>query len=114
MPLSFRRAGLNDFDAVYDLLKELVGTIDVIRGDAGRARFQELLSHPGTQVMVAESAGVLVGTATLHVLPNMTFSGRSYALVENVVTLKSAQGQGVGAALCSMCWILRGMRGVIR
>ena len=39
--------------------------------------------------------------ATLHILPNMTFSGRPYALAENVVTLNSHQGKGHGRTVMS-------------
>lgn len=37
--------------------------------------------------------------ATLHVIPNLTFGGRAYAIVENVVTLRAYRGQGFGAAV---------------
>ena len=37
--------------------------------------------------------------ATLHLLPNMTYGGRPYGLVENVVTLSAMQGQGLGRAV---------------
>ncbi|GAB5437982.1 GNAT family N-acetyltransferase [Falsiruegeria mediterranea] len=91
-----RAATSSDFQALHALYKELVGTIEVLDGDIGRARLNEVLSHPGTQVVVAESEGVPVSMVTLHVLPNMTFGGRPYALIENVVTLKSHQGLGIG------------------
>ena len=37
--------------------------------------------------------------ATLHLLPNLTYTGRPYALVENVVTLRAHHGQGLGRAV---------------
>jgi Acetyltransferases len=37
--------------------------------------------------------------ATLHVLPNMTYGGRPYGLIENVVTEKDHRGQGHGRAV---------------
>lgn len=94
-----RAATTADFESLHRLLKELVGAIDVPVGAVGRARFADVLSHPGTKVLLAEVEDTPVSTATLHVLPNLTFGGRPYALIENVVTLKSHQGQGIGRAV---------------
>lgn len=92
----FRRATVSDFADLYSLYKELVGSIDVAQGAAGRARLAQVLGHPGTSIHTAELDGRLVSMATLHLLPNMTFGGRPYALAENVVTLKACQGRGLG------------------
>lgn len=103
-----REAALSDFDALHALYKELVGRIDVPAGAAGRARLAEVLAHPGTRIFIVEEEARAAAMATLHVLPNMTFGGRPYALVENVVTLKSCQGRGLGrrvmAALVNAAW----------
>lgn len=97
--MRLRTATLDDFEALHALYKELVGTIEVPEGDMGQARLAEILNHPGTQICVAEVDGILVSMVTLHVLPNMTFDGRPYALIENVVTLTPHQGQGIGRAV---------------
>jgi GNAT superfamily N-acetyltransferase len=86
---------MDDFEAAVTLYRELVGD-QVAEGAAGRARFAQLLSLPGTALWGAEYEGALRAMATLHVLPNMTYGGRPYALVENVVTLAAFQGRGLG------------------
>lgn len=91
-----RLATLADFEHLHRLYKDLVGTIAVPDGDVGRAQMAKILDHPGTTVFVADLQGLPVSMATLHVLPNMTFGGRSYALVENVVTLRAHHGLGLG------------------
>lgn len=63
---------------------------------AGAARFADVLAHPGTQVVGKWADGRLVSMATLHVLPNMTYAGRPYGLVENVVTALDSQRLGHG------------------
>ena len=63
---------------------------------ADKARFAEVLAHPGTQVAGKWVDGHLVSMATLHILPNMTYAGRPYGLVENVVTALDSQRQGYG------------------
>ncbi len=94
-----RAATKEDFEGVCALFRELVGKSGVADGASGLARFEELIHHHGTVVLVAEEAGRLVSTATLHILPNLTFNGRSYALIENVVTLQSHWGKGFGRAV---------------
>lgn len=84
-----------DFEDARALYRDLVGDQPV--ADAGA--FSSLLTHPGTQVIGAEVNGRIVSMITLHILPNMTQGGRPYALVENVVTLQTHQGQGLGRAV---------------
>jgi GNAT superfamily N-acetyltransferase len=94
-----RQATPPDYAALHALYTELAGTIPVIDGAQGQSRLAEILNHPGTQIIVADLAGQPVSAATLHVLPNMTFGGRPYALIENVVTQKAHQGRGLGRAV---------------
>lgn len=61
--------------------------------------FHGVLGHPGTTVFGAEGAGAILGMATLHVLPNVTWSGRPYGLVENVITHPDHRLQGIGRAV---------------
>lgn len=62
----------------------------------GEESFARVLAHPGTQVIGAERAGRIASMVTLHLLPNVTYGGRPYGLIENVVTLKDARKQGLG------------------
>lgn len=60
------------------------------------AQFELLIGHPGTTIWGRFDAGALLAMATLHILPNMTQGGRSYALIENVVTQEDHRGHGHG------------------
>ena len=62
----------------------------------GAGAFQAVLDHSGTEIWGAELDGRIVSMATLHLMPNVTYSGRPYGLIENVVTLRSHQGRGLG------------------
>ena len=66
---------------------------------AGEVRFAEVVSHPGTKVVGKWADGRLVAMATLHILPNMTYAGRPYGLVENVVTARDRQRRGYGRSV---------------
>ena len=41
----------------------------------------------------------LLGMVTLHILPNMTYLGRPYGLIENVVTRAANRMGGIGRQL---------------
>lgn len=60
------------------------------------AAFLRVLAHPGTVVVGAEEASHIIGMVTLHLLPNVTWGARPYALIENVVTATTHRGKGVG------------------
>jgi len=85
----------SDFADAQALYHELVGQEPV----AGKAQFEAILRHSGTQIIGCEAVGSVVSMATLHLLPNMTNGGRPYGLVENVVTLAAVQGHGFGRAV---------------
>ena len=61
--------------------------------------FHDVLGHPGTIIFGAEGAGTILGMATLHILPNVTWGGRPYGLLENVVTHPDHRHQGIGRAV---------------
>ncbi len=59
-------------------------------------------------VVVAEAEGVIAATCTLVVVPNLTWSGRPWAVIENVVTdplyQRRGLGQGVLGFACELAW----------
>ncbi|MBT8414752.1 MAG: GNAT family N-acetyltransferase [Boseongicola sp.] len=57
--------------------------------------FAVVLQHDGTFVFGAERDGQIIAMVTLHILPNVTWGGRPYALVENVITSAAHRGKGV-------------------
>lgn len=94
-----REAIETDFDQAMVLYGELVGADKVDSSEDGLRHWHAVLQHPGTTVYCLEQNGLIVSLTTLHVLPNTTYRGRPYALVENVVTIKRLQGQGLGRKL---------------
>jgi GNAT superfamily N-acetyltransferase len=88
-----------DFGTARRLYVELVGDSSVPDGRVGEDHFARVLHHPGTTVWGALLAGEVVSMATLHILPNVTFGGRPYCVVENVATSQLHRGQGHGAAV---------------
>ncbi|MGB3245993.1 MAG: GNAT family N-acetyltransferase [Sulfitobacter sp.] len=74
----------------------------------GRIAFGRILTHPGTAILGALDADSVVSMATLHILPNMTYGARPYALIENVATIQTHEGRGFGRAVmqsaAEMAW----------
>ena len=63
--------------------------------------FERMLAAEGITVFVASDSerGALVGSASLVVVPNPTYGGRPWAVVENVVVARELRGRGIGRRL---------------
>ena len=93
--MELRALGPDDAEAACALYLELTRSGRV----APPEHFAQVLAHPGTTVCGAFDGADLLGMATLHLMPNMTYGGQPYGLVENVVTARAHQGRGVGRAV---------------
>lgn len=97
-----RRARPEDLGALLALYRDLAGEeASALPGDATDTEplFAELLADPGRQLVVAVSDGVVVGTADLVVVANLTHRGKPWGIIENVVVAADARRGGVGAAI---------------
>lgn len=93
--MKIRALRSEDALAALSLYKELTGETPVAPQD----HFAHVIEHPGTIVLGADVDGEIRALLTLHILPNMTYGGRPYTLIENVVTAKAFQGRGLGRAV---------------
>ena len=93
--MKIREAVIEDFDQAIRLYKELSGD-RIASGDDAKQLWTKILKHEGTTVLAAENGIEIVGLVTLHLMPNLTFGERPYALIENVITTSNLQGQGIG------------------
>jgi GNAT superfamily N-acetyltransferase len=50
-------------------------------------------------VLVAVLGSSIVGTCTLNLCPNFSWSGRPYAIIENVIVTRTQRNTGIGKAL---------------
>ncbi|AVA22302.1 GNAT family N-acetyltransferase [Rhizobium sp. LEGMi198b] len=69
--------------------------------DSGFAedRFAAISAHPGMTIFVGFEGELAISSVTLVVIPNLTRSGASYALIENVVTHADHRQRGHARAL---------------
>ncbi len=107
--IKFRRARNSDLDSVLLLYSQLHMAGTIIWFGATNTGFEkpgnsariwkEMLADRKLYCLLAETGGKVVATCTLVVVPNLTRGGRSYCLVENVVTDSSFRRMGIGIGL---------------
>ncbi|WP_254449086.1 GNAT family N-acetyltransferase [Thalassococcus sp. S3] len=91
--MTVRRLTIQDHANILNLYAELAPATPVLQNVSG---LEALIAHPGTELLGAEVEGSVGAMVTLHVLPNLTYGGRPYALIENVVTAQRFQMRGLG------------------
>lgn len=94
-----RNAGETDLAAILGLYRQLSPHHPVADAAHAPTIWRELLARPGVTVFVADYDGCPAATCTLVIVPNLTQGGRSYALVENVVTRSDFRRRGFGRAV---------------
>lgn len=92
-----RPAKLSDLPSFITLYGELHGRTSLTDDDTGRCAWCNVLKHPGTIILCAVEREEIVSAVTLHVLPNITYGGRSYGLIENVITRTPHRGKGIAS-----------------
>ncbi|HLF76581.1 MAG TPA: GNAT family N-acetyltransferase [Dehalococcoidia bacterium] len=104
MTTSIRTAVLEDLPHLVELLQQM--SLDTLREDMGAPlpavyskAFAVIDADPNQTLLVAEADGLIVGTACLIVIPNLSYRARPHAIIENVVVDSSARSRGVGEQL---------------
>lgn len=97
--LHIRAAEESDLQGLLDLYRHLdAKDLRCPPDEAGRI-FRRFLLYPGSTILIGTIGEVMVASCTLVVIPNLTRGGRSYALIENVVTHTDHRNRGFGKAL---------------
>lgn len=102
MSVTVRRAREKDIPSIVTLYRELhpdtYSELEVAPARM-RAAFRRLTRDRNHRILVAESAGRIVGTMHLIVLPHLGHRLKPFAIVENVVVAADARSLGVGEAM---------------
>ncbi len=103
-PLSIRACREEDLSSVVKLLAQFsLGTAredtSVEHLDQYRRAFQDILADSRQTLLVAETSGQIVGTASFIVVPSLAYRGSRYAVVESMVIDAGARGRGYGEQL---------------
>lgn len=91
-----REARPGDFEHILRLYRQLQPNDPVLDDGSDAAAFRQILESPSLRLLVLEVDGVIVATAYLNVIPNLTRGASPYAVIENVVVEESRRGTGLG------------------
>jgi GNAT superfamily N-acetyltransferase len=102
---TIRAATGEDIPRILELYEELVtSTAPAETGrttslDDYRRIYEQASIIPGHELIVAEKDGEVIGTMVLIIVPNLSHHGLPWAVVENVVTDRRFQRQGIGRSM---------------
>lgn len=101
--MSARFARYDDLEGIMDLYEVLVPNDILASLDTLKQVWDKIMSDAETyRYAVCEEGGRLVATSNMTLVPNLTRSGRPYAVIENVVTHPDARRKGYGRATIQM------------
>ncbi len=88
-----------DLARLLDLYQHLTPDDERVEAGEGAVILERLSGLPGSAIFVTEIGPLPVGSCSLVVVPNLTRGGRSYGLVENVVTHGDFRKRGIGGRM---------------
>lgn len=103
-----RDAKRGDLPRIVELLQQMSlgerqeDLSEPLAGGYHRA-FEEIEGDPRHRVLVLEDGGRVVATASLLIVPNLSYRGRPHAIVDNVVVDGAERSKGYGEALIRYC-----------
>jgi ribosomal protein S18 acetylase RimI-like enzyme len=97
MNVHIRPAGPADASAVVRLVQELAQT-GGWQSPLDEAYARHYLSSPGSQILLAEKDGEILGLLSYSQRPNLFHAGQT-ALIEELIVAEGGRSQGVGGAL---------------
>lgn len=99
MPHCIRKVKSNDLNELLHMYLSLHEDSVPENSEQLLNLWHEILSDKNYHILVYELDGKIVASCTVVIIKNLTRGQRSYALIENVVTLEQFRGQGFATAL---------------
>lgn len=97
--MRIREASANDFAAILGLYRQLQPADPILTDGRDRVVFGEILRAENLKLFVLVEQGRIASTCYLNIIPNITRSASSYAIIENVVTDETCRGNGYGRTI---------------
>lgn len=95
-PLYIRKADQRDLPALVELYQHLSEGDEKPGLPLAEDIFERFGVYEGSAIIVGKVDDTLAASCTLVVIPNLTHGGRSYGLIENVVTHRDFRNRGFG------------------
>src|SRR4051794_3375837 len=96
---TIRRAKEPDLKAILALLAEMHEEAPPTATPEDEIALRQCLAYPGRDLLVAELGPLVVGTADVLCVPNLSRQRSPWAIIENVVVAREFRRRGVGRAL---------------
>jgi GNAT superfamily N-acetyltransferase len=97
--LSFRYATENEMDAVLDLIDSFDRPTAPRPNPSQLKKTLASIEQAGGGVVIATLGERVVGTCTLNLCANLSWTARPYAMIENVIVDRQFRQQGIGKAM---------------
>ncbi|NEU95874.1 GNAT family N-acetyltransferase [Bradyrhizobium uaiense] len=99
--ITVRSAAEHELPEVLKLYRHLHPHDPQLETATAERVWSELLASSFMTVVVAQAVELLVSSCTLAIVPNLSRGGRSYGVIENVVTHADYRRQGLGRRVLS-------------
>lgn len=97
--IDIREACINDLGSIISLYRDLHEDPVIQENDNPKSIFEEILDDKRLHLFILEADGEDAATCILDIVPNITWNGKPYGLIENVVTKKELRRRGYGNML---------------
>ncbi len=97
--MEVRKVTLSELTGVLDLIDQYERPISTRPSATVLARIFASIHEAGGAVVGAFLNGKIVGTCTVNMCANLSWSGRPYAIIENVIVTPAQRGKGIGKAV---------------
>ena len=97
--LNFKLVGADDWPELQVLYQHLQPKDPVVTDGSDHQTFLEIIQSEHFFLLGAYEHDTLIACTYINIVPNISRSASPYAVIENVVTHKERQNQGIGKAL---------------
>ena len=98
----YKTAEYNDLKGILELYKQLNHADPIIVPNIAETIWEKILTNENIKYFIAIENGIIVSACNICIVPNLTRSGKSYGIIENVITDISHRKKGIGKQIiCS-------------
>lgn len=97
--MQIRTVALSELDGVLELIDQFERPVAPRPGAKALEEIFGNIHQAGGAVLGAFRDGKIIGTCTVNLCANLSWSGRPYAIIENVIVAPDQRRKGVGKAL---------------
>lgn len=94
--MEIREVSFDELDGVLDLIDQFNRVVSPRPSSDSLQGIFKQIRESGGAIIGAFVAGKILGTCTVNLCANLSWSGRPYAIIENVVVDSSHRGKGIG------------------